>query len=152
MELSVDVILHQQQNLLRHLLTIAVDQLDAVIVVGIMAGRDHNATVKVIHTGNVGHGRSGSDVQQVGICAEGGQASDQTVFEHIRAAAGILANDDAGRFVVAVTFTEHIIILAQKTTNLVGMICSQCYSSFTTESIGSKILSHYSFSIIPRVN
>ena len=60
---TVDIILHQQQGLLRHLLAVAVDQLDAVIIVGIVAGRDHDATVKVIHTSNVSHRRSGSDVE-----------------------------------------------------------------------------------------
>ena len=37
MELSVDVVLYQQQDFLGHFLAIAVDQFDAVIVVGIMA-------------------------------------------------------------------------------------------------------------------
>ena len=41
-ELAVDVVLYQQQDFLGHFLAIAVDQLDAVIVVGIMAGRNHD--------------------------------------------------------------------------------------------------------------
>ena len=146
MKFAVDVVLYQQQNLLRHLLAIAVDQLDAVIVVRIMTGRNHDAAVEVIHAGDVCHRRRGGDVQQIGICAGSGQTCDQAVLEHIRAATGILANDDTGRLVVAVTLTEHIIIPAQKTTNLVGMVGSQSNSSFSTEAIGSKILSHYSFS------
>lgn len=60
-----------------------------------MAGRDHNATVKVIHAGDVSHRRGGSDMEQVGICTGSGQICDQTILEHIRAAAGVLANDDA---------------------------------------------------------
>ena len=32
------------------------------------------------------------------------------------------------------------------------MICGQSDSSFSTEAIGSKILSHYSFFLIKRVN
>ena len=35
-----------------------------------------------------------------------------------------------------------------KTTNLVGMICGQSDSSFATETVSSKILSHYSFFLI----
>ena len=54
MEFAVNVILYQQQDLLGHFLAIAVDQLDAVIVVGIMAGRNHDATVEVVHAGDVG--------------------------------------------------------------------------------------------------
>ena len=63
MEFAVNIVLHQQQGFLRHLLAVAVDQLDAVIIVGIVAGRDHDATVKVIHTSDVSHRRSGSDVE-----------------------------------------------------------------------------------------
>jgi len=112
MELSVNVILDQQQNLLRHLLAIAVDQLDAVIVVGIMAGRDHNATVKVIHAGDVSHRRGGSDMEQVGIRTGSGQTCDQAVLEHIGAATGILANDDAGRIRITVALTQGVVVPA----------------------------------------
>ena len=62
MEFAVKVVLHQQQSLLGHLLTIAVDELDAVIIERIVAGRDHNAAVEVIHAGNVGHRRGSGDV------------------------------------------------------------------------------------------
>ena len=117
-----------------------------------MAGGDHDATVEVVHAGDVGHGRSGSDVQQVGICTESGQTSDQTILEHIRAAAGVLTNDDTGRLVVAVALTQGVVVPAQKTTNLVGVVGSQSNSSFSTEAIGSKILSQYSFFLIQRVN
>ena len=105
-----------------------------------MAGRNHDTAIKVIHAGNISHRRRGSDVQQVGVCAGSGQASDQTVFEHIGAATSVLTNDDTGRLVVAVVLTQGIVVPAQKTTNLVGMICGQSDSRFTTEAIGSKIL------------
>jgi len=139
---TVDIVLHQQQNLLRHLLAIAVDQLDAVIVVGIMAGRDHDTAIKVIYAGNVCHRRGGSDVQQVGVCAGCGQASDQTVLEHIGTATGVLADDDAGRLIVAVALAQGVVVPAQKTTHLVGVVSGQINASFTTEAIGSKIFSH----------
>ena len=82
-------------------------------------------------------------MQQVGVRAGSSQACDQTVLEHIGAAAGVLADDDTGRLVVAVTLTQSVIIPAQKTANLVGVVGSQINTSFTTEAIGSKILSHY---------
>lgn len=122
MELAVDVVLHQQQSLLGHLLAVAVDELDAVIVIRIVAGGDHNATVKVIHTGDIDHRRRGSDVQQVGVCAGSSQTSHETVLKHIRTAASILANDDTGRVGVTVTLSESIIIPAQESTNLIGMV------------------------------
>ena len=117
-----------------------------------MAGRDHDATIKIIHTGDISHGWGGRDMKQVSICTGSGQTCDQAVLEHIRAAAGVLANDDACRLVVAVALTQSVIVPAQKTTNLVGVVSGQRDPSFATEAIGSKILSHYSFFLVQRVN
>ena len=111
-----------------------------------MAGGNHDAAIEIIHPGDVSSRRRSSDVQQVGICAGGGQACDHAVLEHTRAAAGVLANNDACRLVVAVALTQSVIVPAQKTTNLVGVVSGQRDPSFTTEAISSKILSRYSFS------
>ena len=146
MELAVDVVLHQQQSFLGHFLAVAVNQLDTVIVVRVVAGRNHDATVEVVHAGDISHGGRGGDMEQVGIRTGSGQTCDQAILEHIRAAAGVLSDDDAGRLVVAIALTQSVIIPAQKTTNLVGVVGGQSDSSFATEAIGSKILSHYSFS------
>ena len=145
MELAVNVVLHQQQGLLGHLFAVAIDQLDAVVVERVMAGGDHNAAVKIIHTGNVGHAGGGGDVEQVGICAGSSQARHQAVLEHIGTTAGVLTDDDAGRIRIAIALTELVVIPAEETAYLIGMISSQSDSGFTTEAIGSKILSHYSF-------
>ena len=85
-------------------------------------------------------------MQQVSVCSGGGQSCDQTVLEHIGAAAGVFADYNACRLVVAIALAEHIVIPAQKATNLVGVVGGQSNSSFSTEAISSKILSHYSFS------
>ena len=81
-------------------------------------------------------------MEQVGICAGSGQARHQAVLEHVRAAAGILANDDAGRLVVAAALPQCIIIPAQKTAYLVGVVGGQVYTGLATEAVGSKIFSH----------
>ena len=54
-EFTVDIILHQQQSLLEYFLAVAVNQLDNVVVVRVLADRNHDAAVKVIHTGDVDH-------------------------------------------------------------------------------------------------
>jgi len=64
MELAIDVVLYQQQSLLGHFLTVAVNQLDAIIVVGVMACGDHDAAVEVVHASDISHRRRSSDVQQ----------------------------------------------------------------------------------------
>ena len=112
MQLAVNVILDKQQGLFRHLLAVAVDQLDAVVIVRIVAGGDHDTAIKVIHTGDISHRRRGSDVQQIGVCTRGGQACDQTILEHIRAAAGVLADYNACRLVVAIALAQGIIVPA----------------------------------------
>ena len=112
-----------------------------------MAGRNHDATVEVVHAGDVGHTGRSSDVQQIGVCAGSSQTSHQTILEHIRAAAGVLADNDTGGLIVAVALAQSVIIPAQKTANLVGMVSGQINARFPTEAIGSKILSH---SCLPR--
>lgn len=64
----------------------------------------------------------------------------------VRAAAGILANDDTSGVGVTIALTQNVVIPAQETTNLVGVVSGQRDSSFATEAISPKILSHYSFS------
>ena len=111
-----------------------------------MACRDHDAAIEVIHSGDVCNTWRSSDVQQISVRTGSGQAGNQTIFEHIGAAAGVLADYNAGGLVVAVALTQSVIVLAQKTTNLVGVVSGQRDPGFATEAIGSKILSHYSFS------
>lgn len=74
---------------------VAVDQLDAIVIVGVVAGRNHDAAIKIIRPGDVGNRRSGGDVQQIDICAGSGQTCNQTVLEHIGATAGVLADCNA---------------------------------------------------------
>lgn len=70
MEFAINIVLHQQQDLLGHFFTVAVDQLNAVIVIRIMTGRNHDAAVEVIHASNVSYRRRGSNVQQIDIRPE----------------------------------------------------------------------------------
>ena len=121
-ELAVEIILHQQQGLFGHLFAVAVDEFDAVVVERVVAGRDHDAAIKIIHTGDVGHAGGGGDVQQVGICTGSRQARHQAVLKHIRAAAGILADDDAGRVGVAVPLPDHVVIPAEEAAHLIGVV------------------------------
>ena len=101
-------------TLFARFLGLTVDQLDTVVIIEVVADRDYDAAIKVIRAGNISHGRCGSDVQQVGICAGSGQSSPQTVLEYIRAAARILADNDTSKLAVSVALTESIIIQAEE--------------------------------------
>ena len=82
-------------------------------------------------------------MKQVSICTGSGQASNQTILEHIGAAAGILADDDAGRLVVAIALAQGVVVPAEEAANLVCVVSGQRDSSFATEAISPKIFSHY---------
>ena len=87
-----------------------------------MTGGDHNAAIKVIHASDVRHRWSSGNMEQIGICTRSGQTSNQTVLKHIRAAARILTDNDMGRLGISITLTESIIVPAEETTNLIGVI------------------------------
>ena len=138
MELAVDVILHKQQRLLVHLLAVAVDELDAVVIVGVVAGGNHNAAVKVIHAGNVGHAGRGGNVQQIGVRAAGGQASHEAVLKHIGTAAGILADDNARCGGLAVALAQHTIVPAEETAHFISMVGGQIDTGLPAEAVSTK--------------
>ena len=54
--------------------------------------------------------------------------------------------------IVAIALAQCIVVPAEEATHLVGMVSGQINTSFTTEAISSKILSHYNFSYSPKVN
>ena len=72
MKFAVNIIFYQQQRLLRHLLTVAVNQFDTVVIVRVVAGGNHNSTVKVIHTGDVRHRWSSGNMEQISVCTRSG--------------------------------------------------------------------------------
>lgn len=152
MQLAVQVVLYQQEGLFRHFLAVAVDQLDAVVIVRVMAGRDHDAAVKVIHPSDIGHRGRGGDMEQVGIGTAGGQTRHQAVLKHIGAAAGILADHDPGRVGITVLLPKRIVVPPQKTSHFIRMVCCQRYSGFPAEAIGPKIFSHSRVPLSPCVN
>ena len=95
-QLAVQIVLHQLDGLLVHLLALVVDKLNAVVIVGVVTGGNHDAAIKVVHPGNVGHGGRGGDVEHIGVRAGSHQARHQRIFKHVAGTAGVLADDDAG--------------------------------------------------------
>lgn len=141
-QLAVEVILDEQQRFLVHLLAVAVDELDAVVIIGVVAGGDHDATVKVVHAGNVCDAGRGGDMQQVGVRAGSRQACDEAVLKHVGAAAGIFADDDARRGGLAVALAQHTVIPTEEAANLVGMVGGQGDTGLPAEAVSTKVFSH----------
>ena len=63
LQLSVQIGFDQGDNTLLHLFAEAVDELDAVVIVGIVAGGDHNAAVKALRPDHKGHRGGGGNVK-----------------------------------------------------------------------------------------
>ena len=146
-EVIVQISLHQPNDGFIHLLPGAVNELDAVVVVGVVAGGDHNAAVKILGAHHVGHGGRGGNVEQVGIRPGGNQAAHQRVFKHIAGAPGVLADDDFRRFVRPGAVLQLGVVPAQEAAHLEGVVSSQGAVGLPTEAVGSKVFSHFSFSL-----
>ena len=140
---AVQVLLHQVDGFLVHLFALAVDEFNAVVKEGVMAGGDHDAAVKFIHAGNIGHRGRRGDVEHIGVRAGGDQTCHQGILEHIGGAAGVLADDDTSFFIAALAALLFPEIPAQETADLISMISSQIDICFPTEAIGAEILSHH---------
>ena len=92
LHLSVQIFLHLFQNGLLHFEAFAVNDLDPVVVKGIMARRDHDAEIKVPAFRHIGHaGRSGH-MQQIYIRPAPAQPRRQRIFKHIAGTSGILSD------------------------------------------------------------
>ena len=142
LQISVNVALNQGDDGLVHFFAGAVDELDAVVVVGVVAGGDHNAAVEALSADDEGHAGGGGYVQQVGIRAGGHQTAHQAVLKHIAGTAGILADDDSRRIVGTGPALQLAIVPAQETPHLEGVVGSQGYVGFAAEAVSAKVFSH----------
>ena len=76
------------------LVALAVEELDAVVFDGIVAGGDHRARVRLIVAGQVGDGRGGQHVHQHGPRTHGADARHQRALQHFTADAGVPPHQD----------------------------------------------------------
>ena len=121
---------------LLHLLPFAVEQLDAVVVEGVVAGGDHDTAVKPFRPSDIGHAGRGGHMKQICVGARGGHAGGQGILQHIAGTAGILANDDPA----LLAFLPEI--STQEAPYPIGVLRQQVHVGFATKSIRSKIFSH----------
>ena len=77
------------------------EQLDAVVLVRVVAGRDHHADICPQFAGQQGNGRSGHRPEQHHVHADAGKACDHGIFQHVARKPGVLADDHAVAVVTA---------------------------------------------------
>ena len=123
-QFSVQIGFHQFNGGLIHLFAKAVDQLDAVIIIRIVGGGDHNTAVKILGTAHIGNGGCGGNMEQISIRAGGNQSTHQAVLKHIAGTPGILTDNNLGRRIRTAAALQLGIVPAQKTTDLKRVISS----------------------------
>ena len=132
---GVQIGLDAGQHRLLHLLPLGVDELDAVVVIGVVAGGDHDAAVKIVRAGDVGDAGGAGDVQQVRVRAGGGEPGAEGAFKHVAGAAGILADDHHGLVGLAV-------VPAQVPPDAESMIDGQALVGLSAETVGPEVFTH----------
>ena len=84
-----------QFDLVGQFLPVGPEELDAVILEGIVRGGDHHADIGAQRTRQEGDGGGRQRAELENVHAHGGEARHQGVFDHIARQAGILADHDA---------------------------------------------------------
>ncbi len=139
---AVQVILDLGDHVIGELFAVLVDDLDAVVIVGIVGGGDHDAAAEVLRPHDIADGRGGGHVHQIRICARRRDACRDGIFKHIAGAAGVLADDDAA----ALSLLQLLLVVpAQELSHPEGTVCGQDHIGLSPVSICSEIFTHCIF-------
>ena len=115
-QFAINVILNIGDRLLIHLLAVSIDQLDAIIIERIVAGRNHNTAVKILGSCHIRNRWCSRYMKQICICPGCCQTSYQRIFKHVAGTSGIFS-DYHFTF-----FSCHLMIVpSDKTTHFVCM-------------------------------
>jgi hypothetical protein len=82
-------------DLVGELVAVGAEQLDAVVVVRVVRGRDHHAQIGAQRARQHGDGGCRHRAEQVDVHAHGGEAGGERALDHVAGAARVLADDDA---------------------------------------------------------
>ena len=74
---------------------VAAEQLDAVVVIGVVGGRDHHAEIGAQRARQHGDGGRRQRAEQEHVHAHGGEAGDERGFDHVAGEARVLADHHA---------------------------------------------------------
>ena len=140
LHLTVQIFFNSNDHALLQLLTIAVHDLDSVVIKRVVAGGDHNTAVKILRADHMGYARSCRYMEQEYICTGCSQTGNQRILKHIAGTSRIFSdNHSAALFLWILS-----VIPAEITADLVCMFHSQIHICLTAESICTEIFSHFS--------
>ena len=103
-EIAVHQLFDLQLDVVGQLVAVRAEQLDAVVVVRIVRGRDHHAEVGAHRAGQHGDRRRRHRAGQQHVHADRGEAGHHRVFDHVAGEAGVLADQHT---VAMVAVAEH---------------------------------------------
>ena len=134
--IAVQIGLNAVQKALFHLVAVGIDELDSVVIIGVVAGGNHDTAVKVVRSRDVGDARRAGDVQQIGVRSRGSESGTQCGLKHVAGAARVLADHDLGLMVLSV-------VPAEIPADLEGVINGQVLVGLAAKSVRSEILPHF---------
>ena len=133
--IAVEIGLDTVQEALFHLVAVGIDELDSVVVIGVVAGGDHDAAVEIVDARDIGNAGRGGNMEHIGVRAGSRDAGDQGMLQHIAGSTGVLADDHAGLVIPTV-------IPADEPSDLIGMLYGQDLVDLAAKTIRSEIFSH----------
>ena len=128
--------LDRQLDFVGQLLAGSAEELDAVVMIGIVRGGNHHTGLQTQGAGQVGDARRGQRASQIDIHASSGKTGLQRGFQHIARNAGVFANQHA-RAVAAVVVDQHLAGgVAQPQDKVRG---NRRLADFTANAIGAEV-------------
>jgi hypothetical protein len=91
-EIAVDQLLDVRLDLVRQLVAVRTEQLDAVVVIGIVRCRDHHAEIGAHRAGQHGDRRRGHGTEQQNVHADRREPGDERGLDHIAGQPRVLAD------------------------------------------------------------
>ena len=144
LHITVEIFLDFSHHCIVHLFPVTVHQLDAVIIIGVMACRNHYTAVHIVAANDIGYAGGSCNVQQVSIAACCSNSCRQSAFIHIAGTSSILTDCN----LCAMLLAE---VPAQELADFKCMVNSQVYIGFATEPVCTEVFTHNCTSIGVRI-
>ena len=94
LHLPVQIALNLRNHCFFQLLSLFIDDLNAVVIIRIVTGRNHDAAVKALCAHHIGNAWSRCYMKEKYVCSGSCKTGYQRVFKHIAASAGIFSDDN----------------------------------------------------------
>ena len=144
-----DQVLHTPLHLIGELVALGVEDLDAVVGIGVVGGGDDDTGVRLLLHRQKGHRRGGDGAQGHHVAAYGADTGHQGRFQHIGGNAGVLADGDEG---AAALFLRQD--GGHRLSHMKCQLRRQGLPRYAADAVGAKEFSHIPillFVIIPSV-